>query len=388
MRHYFSVLTIGGLFLVALFLAINLLVDPYRIFHKPWIRDNYYIDDHQMRIEASGIINTVDFDAIVLGTSMARNFSPKEASIIFGKDFVNISLNGSTLAERSLVLDYAFQKKRLTTVISSLDLFTFDSFSIVASPMVPYTYLYDKTPLNDFKVYLSNPKIFQYALCKNILISSDKLCPGTRTLENLTEWYSDQEETKKFGGLDNWLNNKHNYMVRDAISELSKSIDVIHSGQIKAINRAEVHHKITMSKKVFNVYLLSHIAKHPEVEFYLFFPPYSRLNYAITRQSAPQDFEIYLETIKFVVRDSKQYNNVKIFGFEPNQFPDDIANYKDTKHYHPRFNSKMLAWMKSGDYQITTTNLDAYIKTISELAQKYDLNKIKSTIDAHLKAIN
>jgi hypothetical protein len=178
MRHYFSVLTIGGLFLVALFLAINLLVDPYRIFHKPWIRDNYYIDDHQMRIEASGIINTVDFDAIVLGTSMARNFSPKEASIIFGKDFVNISLNGSTLAERSLVLDYAFQKKRLTTVISSLDLFTFDSFSIVASPMVPYTYLYDKTPLNDFKVYLSNPKIFQYALCKNILISSDKLCPG------------------------------------------------------------------------------------------------------------------------------------------------------------------------------------------------------------------
>jgi hypothetical protein len=154
------------------------------------------------------------------------------------------------------------------------------------------------------------------------------------------------------------------------------------------VNRAEVHHKITMSKKVFNVYLLSHIAKHPEVEFYLFFPPYSRLNYAITRQSAPQDFEIYLETIKFVVRDSKQYNNVKIFGFEPNQFPDDIANYKDTKHYHPRFNSKMLAWMKSGDYQITTTNLDAYIKTISELAQKYDLNKIKSTIDAHLKAIN
>src|SRR3989339_1968081 len=110
MKKYSIQFILFSALLFSIALLTNYLIDPYRIFHKPWVRENYYVPE--MRIQASGIINTEKFDSIVLGTSMADNFSPAEASKVFGQKFTNISLNGSSLAERSLVLNYALEKKK------------------------------------------------------------------------------------------------------------------------------------------------------------------------------------------------------------------------------------------------------------------------------------
>ena len=119
--------------------------------------------------------------------------------------------------------------------------------------------------------------------------------------------------------------------------------------------------------------------------FTCFFPPYARLRYAIMKQSNPQEFEIYLETLRFVVQESSKYNNIKIFGFENEQFLDDIANYKDTSHYHQRYNSQMLQWMKNEDHLLTPSNIEAYIKDISIRAGKYPLKEIGAQINDYLK---
>ena len=382
MRNYLLQVFIATLSVLVVFVGMNCLIDPYRIFHKPWVRDNYY--HGEMRLLASGIINTESFDSIILGTSMAENFSPAEASSVFGTKFVNISLSASSFAERSLVLNYALEKRKLSDVVYSLDLRGFESESTLNSPIARYAYLYDSNSWNDIIIYASNPKTFRYAFCKNWLISSDKLCSNTKDLENIVEWYSYQEHSKRFGGLNKWLEAKNNPQIQEALKSISKSISTIALGKVEAVDLVKVADSKLKHQQVFRDNLLNTIIKYPETNFYLFFPPYSRLNYAISKQSEPQKFEDYLEILRLVVKECSQYSNVKVYGFETEAFLDDIANYKDTIHHHQRFNSKMLTWMKNGEHQLRPSNLDEYISNISLQAEKYPLKDIGSQIDAYL----
>lgn len=52
---------------------------------------------------------------------MAENFSTEEASHQLGGKFINLSMAGSLLSERHIVLKHLFYKKDVRKVIISLD---------------------------------------------------------------------------------------------------------------------------------------------------------------------------------------------------------------------------------------------------------------------------
>lgn len=383
MRRYLIILTLGWMIPMAIYVSVNWLIDPYRIFHKPWVRENYYAYDATMRDGAAGIINTEEFDSVILGSSMAANFSATEASQIFGGRFVNISLDGSGLTERSLVLKYAISKKNLTAVIFSLDFSQRER--VEETPIAPYAYLYDDIRANDLLIYTSSPKALRYAFCRNFFIQSDLLCQNkTNDLETLVEWHSNWEHSRRFGGLNKWLESKNDGQIKDALKSVAVSIHTIESGKVKSVDREGVKRATSRNRRVFEDAIVKIVAEHQKTQFYLFFPPYSRLQYAIRKQSDPQSFEEYLETLRIVVNESAQYPNVKVFGFDTESFLDDIANYKDTSHYHQRYNSEILRWMGKRQHQLTASNLDAYINEISERAKNYPLKEIGTQIDAYL----
>jgi hypothetical protein len=390
MRRYLLILSLGWILLLVAFVGVNWLVDPYRIFHEPWVRENYYPTDGGMRQAASGIINTEAFDSIVLGTSMAENFSGNEATEIFRHRFVNISLSGSKISERAVVLRYALNSRPIREVIFSLDYpGAFDTDSIRGTPIEPYAYLYDDSRANDLQVYASSLGPIRYAFCRNDLLPYELLCQNMKNdLENLVEWHSDWEHSKRFGGLNKWLEAKNNGQIKVALKSIADSVHTIESGKVKAADPALVDQNVMKYRKVFNESLLSIAAQYPKTRFYLFFPPYSRLNYAILQQSDPQRFEDYLVMLRSVIRDAEKYPNVKVFGFETEDFLDDIANYKDTSHYHQLINSKILYWMKNGEHELTSSNLETYIKEIAERAAGYPLKQIGAQIDAYLTTIH
>ena len=386
MRRYLLILTLGWMIPLFGFVGVNWLVDPYRIFHKPWIGNDYYTSDRSMRDTAAGIINTEEFDSIILGSSMAANFSANEASQLFGNHVVNISMDGSGIPERSLVLSYALRQRKLTDVIFSFDWGSLRS-PVSASPVAPYAYLYDDNRANDLLIYASNLKPIRYAFCRNLVIASDALCPNRKNdLENLVEWHSDWEHSKRFGGLNKWLEAKNDGQVKDALKSIADSVHTIESGKMKAVDPALVERNVARDRKVFAETLLSNAEQYPQTRFYLFFPPYSRLNYAILKQSDPQRFEEYQGILRSVIRDAEKHPNVKVFGFETEDFLDDIANYKDTSHYHQRINSEILHWMKNGEHQLTSANLEPYIQEITRRAANYPLKQIGAQIGAYLTA--
>lgn len=384
MRRYLQVFAVSWVAIVIPMTAILWLLDPFRIFHEPWIRENYYYTD--LRIQASGIINTENLDSIILGTSIAANFSAREASELFGRRFVNISLDGSSMAERSVVLRYALKKRNIHDVIISLDWSALDSDSINGTPIAPYQYLYDNSRLNDLLIYASSLKRLNFMFCRNMIIHSDYACRDRikTDLESLTEWHSSREHSDRFGGLDKWLAARNNGQIIDSLRSISNSIRTIESGEIPAVDSNALSLATKMHERVFNDHLLELATRHPRTHFHLFFPPYSRLRFAIAAQSQPQDFHAYLENLRFIVQDCARHPNISVFGFETEDFLDDIANYKDTSHYHQKFNSMMLQWMATGEHRLTPTNIETYIEQVTRRARDYPLRNIGERINSYL----
>jgi hypothetical protein len=385
MRRYLILLNLVWLLAFAGLVGSGWLIDPYRIFHKPWFGQGYYVSDGQMRDAVAGIINTEKFDSVILGSSMAANFSAKEASQIFQRPFVNISMDGSGIMERSRVLDYALQRRKITEVIFSFDWVSLDKQSITNTPLAPYLYLYDKNRTNDLQIYTTNFKAQRYALCQSSFFSNSRLCKDRKkSLEDLVGWHSNEDDRKRFGGLDNWLDSSNSSRIREALHAVTTSIDAIEAGQVKPVDRAARARIKSQRQQVFENSIMQIAAEHPDTRFYLFFPPYSRLRYALLQQSTPEEFESYLDVLRFVVEVCSRYPNVTVFGFETEDFLDDIANYKDTSHYHQRYNSAMLVWMKAGKHQLTPSNVDAYIQEISERAANCQLKDIGRKISNYL----
>ena len=87
-----------------------------------------------------------------------------------------------------------------------------------------------------------------------------------------------------------------------------------------------------------------------------------------------------------VVNETVKFPNVFIYGFDNQNFLDDLANYKDTSHYSPEYNSRILNWIKNGEQQLTPENLEAYLKVITTKAEQYSVLNIGHEIKKYLES--
>lgn len=384
MRRYIFYLNLFWLLPLASMTTLLFIHDPYRIFHKPWVRDNYYVNDTSMRIESAGLINTEkSFDSLILGNSTSANFSSSEASKTFGRSFINISLDGSGFLERTLILKYALTKRPIYNVIFSLDkngLYT----DLKHAPINSYSYLYDNNRLNDLFIYTLTLKPLRHMFC-GISIFSDVLCRTRRdNLENLVEWHSNRDYSSRFGGLTKWFEAKNDPRVISSLKSIADSIRKI-DGSARKLYVTTLHEEDTIrDMRIFHDKLISLANIYAGTEFYLFFAPISRLSFAMMYREDPQSFSNYVNLIRIVTRESSHHRNVHVYGFETESFLDDLANYRDTTHFHPRINSLILNWMKNGEHRLDQNNVDIYIKTITKLAADFPLKQVGDQIDVYL----
>ena len=361
-----------------------LLLDPLQLFHRPLVHDNYFIP--AMRVQAAGIINTSDFDSIIIGSSIAQNFSPSEASDLWNAKFVNISPTGGILSERSIILNYALEKKELKNVVVSLDGFREYGEFHPNYPLKKFAFLYNKNRVDDLKIYLRN-RYTKYLFCRNIIFNFDSLCEKTRELEAVTKWSHSKKSIARFGGLENWLNTRSKDQITQDFRTLLAGVRIIGFGSTMEVKKDTLTKESNNIEIVFNEYILSHIKENTDTNFHLFFPPYSRLHYALWKQSNPRLFELYTMKIRYIVSQIEELDNARVYGFDHLDFPNHIANYSDVLHYHTRFNSKMLIWMNADTHNLTNENIEQYIDKITQMAADYDVVSVGERIKEHIKLL-
>lgn len=377
-RYTLTVFTLALLFWTV-FLGYLIILDPMQIFHKPWGRKAYFVRD--LRLQSAGIINNYPFDSIILGTSMAQNFSPEEASELWRANFVNLSPDGSSLYERSLLLGYALRKKEIKNVIISLDNIRFANPSGDRYPVEDFAMLYNRNPFDDILIYINS----KYLFCWDPGLPKCHLPAKTRDhIQTLAEWGSIEEHSKRFGGLDMWFAAENSGQIKNALRRITNSAKIIKSGKIKHLSEAGKARQMKEFKETFDLYLLKYIRNNPGTDFYMFFPPYSRLDFAIRIQTSPDEFDLYTQQIRYIVGRLHGLKNAKVYGFEHLSFLDDIANYKDTGHYHPRFDSQMMRWMNRGEHSLNSGKVEEYIEDITQRAKNYNVVSIGEKIEEYL----
>lgn len=374
-KIYILIIVIIPLFLIGLIYHY----DPMQIFHKSYITKDLHLHGN-MRQQAAGIINNFEFDSIIIGTSMLENTSSFEASKLLGGNFVNISLSGSDFYERNFVLSYALKKKDIKKVIYSLDsVYVEQRKGHPRYALETFDYLYDKNSFNDFEVYW-NEKFYKCI----ITFSKESNCIGTKkTLEYPNNWINSKDNQIRFGGLDNWFNAKNNNQIKSAFSSIVENSKKIKKNEKVSLDGIE--EKIKKSKEYIDEFLLKNVSNYPNTEFIMFFPPYSRVNYAMWKQQNLPKYEIHKAVISYLTQKSSEYKNLKIYGFEDNDFLDDISNYKDLSHYHQSINSMMLNNFKNNIGLLTKDSVDSYIKISEDKALNYNVFEISDKISEYLK---
>ncbi|AEP09634.1 hypothetical protein [Micavibrio aeruginosavorus] len=367
--------------IAAILILIMGIFDPTGVLHAHGFRAGIMKD---MRQQAAGVMNiNPNLDSIILGTSVLENTSSREAERVLGGAYANISMSGSSFYERHFALDRLLKTQKIKTVIYSLDdNYLSQTREHSSYPVAQYDYLYNWNTLDNIKIYQDFP-IFKCLIKKE---KKRKKCMSDDIMfDRPNMWMNDPNENIRFGGLDHWFAANNNQQVIDALSSISSSAQDIADGKQKQDDAEEISKNIKATEKYIDDYVLSYVRNYPRTEFHLVFPPYSRIKFAQWHQGNPKYSQTHEAAIRYLAQAQKSLSNLYVYGYEDMKFIDDIANYKDTGHYHERINTMMLQSIHDKKSVITPDNAETYIATARRNALSFDLIGLGRKIDAYLK---
>lgn len=181
----------------ALYTVAMYLYDPMHI-----ISNKEQLFNGSMRYQARGYLENKNVKGIIIGTSMLENTSSDEATAKLFKHgnadrFINISLAGSTLADRKVVLDYAFKHNEIKKVIYSLEM-----SPLFYQNLVPMNWqkIYDDNPLSVMSPYLKTG----YVKCLLTFSKSEKCVGVQKSLDRPASWIDDPLYKDSFNGVCSW----------------------------------------------------------------------------------------------------------------------------------------------------------------------------------------
>jgi len=353
-------------------MLILLTIDPLSIKRVSYPEKEFYIKE--MRFQAAGIINNTKMDSAIVGTSMAENFNASEANKALNGNFVNLSLAGSLLKEREVILKHLLTSHQIKTFIISLDGAT-DLQRNKGIPINSWSYLYNESYWDDLTTY-TNRKYFPYINCHSFF--KEKIftyifgeCPKDKirtSIDLLTEWQSQPAHNSRFGGIEKWKEYQSNAQVKASIDEILKASTALNNNLTVTSNDVSLY-----DYNQYKTHILPLAINHPDTKFILFFPPYSLIKYAIDYQTNRKQFDNYTNHVKNIVLASEMYNNIELYWFNDHSFIKDIKNYKDLSHYSYEFNSLFLKDFSLKKSTINSSNYNEKLQSLENSASEFNL---------------
>lgn len=346
----------SGCMLVYILLSFYIF-DPLQVWHKSFFNKNTY--SYNIRESAKAFIRDNEFDSVILGNSYSENTSAKKASDILGGNFINLSMSGSTLSEKNILLKYLLNKKDIKQVVFVLD---FHYYKLKRGYTGDFDYLYDDDPLNDIKIYLNN----RYFLCATGL-AKNSVCKirNNLNIDCPYRWEDEEFHYKRFGGFENWLKNKNNRQIKTDFDNLLDTP--------KEINQKTLEEKYILDlKKYMNQYLLDIINDYPNIKFHIIISPVSDLRLAQSIRDEDLSFKKTALLIDILTDFQAKHSNIEIYAFD--NLPDmgKIENYKDLTHYKSQINYLILNSIARKENQITIKNKEQYIRQVFNKAKSVD----------------
>ena len=346
---------IGMLLAVLLLLgamaSVIIYVDPYFHYHLP--QSNLYYELNNERSQNDGIIKHFDYQAMIIGTSMAENFKASEAEELWKYDFIKIPFAGGTYKEQNDNIANAIKyNPDLKMVIRPLDYaYIMDEPDRVRNDLGSYPdYLYDKNPFNDVK-YVFNKQIL-FDICLPMFDKARAGEPGGVTsFDDYANWMEDAEF-----GADVVLGDRSEYKQPEEIQPFAK--------RIKKMVKDNITENVVELAKA-----------NPDVEFYYYLTPYSVAWWGSQKELGTMDRWFAAE--EYAIELMLECDNIHLFSFN-NEFDitTDLNNYSDECHHGDWINSQILAWLYSGTDQLTKDNYKDYLAVERDFYSNFDYSSL------------
>lgn len=307
-------------------ISINYILDPFQQyrkanFYKPMFDNERYMNP--------GLTKTYTFTDVIIGSSMTENFILSDAkNILKFENPIKLCMSGISAHETNIMLGTAFKNnKNIRNVLYGIDFFSFygkPSRLFNGDGSLPL-YLYDDTFLNDYQ-YLLNIDTTKYFL--NSLIEK-RMSKHTQKFDfnRMYQWQHTNNITdfKEEKLLKMWANSKF---------------------------RKEKYFIFDEMKLSFDINIISLIKNNPNINFYIYYPPYSVLAYK--KIELENQLDEILAFKSYVYNQLKQFKNVKLYDFQvAKNITYNLDNYKDFNHHHQKINTWVLEQIKDSNYLIS-----------------------------------
>ncbi|HTW92760.1 MAG TPA: hypothetical protein VMH22_13795 [bacterium] len=331
---------------LALVAGTVFVIDPlqhYRraTFYRPlWENQRYY---------NPGFAKHYDYNCIITGSSMVQSFTPSEVGKKLSRRVLLTSIGGGRPYEENILLNTALRTGKVRTVIWGLDLNEFGGGTKVLNfgpGSMPF-YLYDDNPFNDYH-YLLNLDVLvsdcRRALAANLL----HLTRYNREMNlDSCQYVADRFTFSRETTLATW---------RDALRQNAGPVQV-RPGDLDTM------------KRCFDVNVMPLIGRHPAVEYYFFYPPYSVLFWSVSGHR----LETLMDLKRYIFQRTRGLPNVRIFDFQDiGDITMDLDNYMDYSHYSPAICRFMVDAMSRNEYVVTDSNVEQKISRLESEVQKFD----------------
>lgn len=321
--------------------AATILIDPFLHYHQPLQGLEYPLKDE--RYCNDGIQRHYDYSAMITGTSMTQNFKTSQLEELWGTSAIKTAFSGATFHEVKEAIERALSyQDGLQIVIRSLD----GSRIICPADEDEYEgvpeYLYDNNPFNDVE-YLFNKEVAAQTLAVLNYTRAGNLTPSMDEYGSWGQYAEYGEEA-----------------VLQTVTDLGDTWEeTVLTDEDREMVRENVEQNV-----------LQPALEHPDVTFYVFYPPYSIVYWRALVQT--KQLNAQLEAERMTTEILLQADNIRIFAFaDETEMAANLDNYMDSMHYGPWINEEILQWMYEGSHELNAENYEEYYRNITDIYQNY-----------------
>lgn len=316
--------TFSTIVLILVLLALGVyVIDPYQQFRK----SDQYIND--ARLEIPGVSMHHEYNAVLMGSSMAMNHEPRQVDSLFSQDGEkwitrNFTLIGGMSDDYQMILERVMKDGKVKHIIFDLDYF---AFAKQANAIADY--LYKDSWFGKLKY------IFNYT-----------------TLENCYKRLNASVPVDSLSHFDNKIGHKP---LLDGY-EVAKKESFLKNGY---------HFDSLLMRQRFNDHLFDYIKAYPNVEWYIYFPPYSVFEFIRYRDAG--SWPTILQFKQYVVEELLKQPNVKLYDFQGLPWIMDLDQYMDVRHHSHAVNHAIIRSMAEGRCRVTSDNYQEKIDSLNHI---------------------
>ena len=353
--------------LIALAAKLNFAVDPLQILRPASFYQPMYSNDSRM--QNAGLIRSQDFDTAFMGTSLAIHFRQSDIDRILGVRSLKLAMVGSNSREQSFVLAAALERAPRRIIWQMDDWIFRDALDVDHDSHFPAD-LYRRNVKGLAGYLLSGAMAREslWALARSTAPLRDLAAGGAAA--NVVKFAVPRVDD--INSLAPDFNVSQAYNATKARAAFAYITDPSRSAYL-----AEGYAYDAMVRN-FERDAADLIARHPEVTFDIYFPPYSILQFVAMRDASPATLRIVYDFTAYVSRRLAALPNARLHDFRGvRQITHDLTNYGDAIHHSPAIDLKVLSYLADGTYLVDRKAPTAPLHWLQAQVEAYRSNTLE-----------